>query len=829
MKLAIDMQGCQSVSSGNRGVGRYVRELTKHLITCSKDELEIFLVLNGNLNCTDTIKYFENYIDREHIKVWYNYNSYGPAHNSEEEDKIKSAEYFKEWYFHQLKVDAIWIPNYQEGLTEANIATSSKLTKGNEVIISTLHDVTPLLFPDVFLREDIKKWYDEKIDYVKNSDIILTVSNFSKEKITELLKIDKNIIHAIYNGYDKDLFYPNKNFIDSNNKEHYFLYAGGSGHQKNIKSLLVAYSKLKEDERNNYHLKFVGKDWTDNKDQLLKDFSDLGIKENQIELLGFVSDEELRNLLQKCVGFIFPSYAEGFGLPAVEAMACGAPTIVANATSLKELVINKEALFEPFDTADITNKMKKLIYDKDYANRLIEAGLKRVNDFSWSKSAEELKKLILKQRKPNDVINYSRQDLCDDIIKIIKPNDFKSKINIAKSIEQNTIYKSKNIYVDVSAVVLNDYVTGIQRSVNGIIEGIKGVLINNDDISINAIYSNPSTNNFYYAKHNGDKYVVQNNQSNTMVNFHDGDILLMPDLHPRNTIAKKDYLQNLSIRGIKVITILYDLIPIEHPNFYQQEFVNEYNEYLRIISTFSGVISISKTTMEAYESWCKNNNICFPPYFINDYFYLGSDFKTTRNSTGMPETGIDILNKLKSTPTILMVGTIEPRKMHQKVLMAFEYLWNQEKDYQLVFVGRAGWKMDDFINYMNNHPENGKRFHWLSQISDEYLDNVYENSDGIIVASIQEGFGLPIIEAAHHNKPLLVRDIPIFKEIAKDGAEYFNDDRPEILSNIIDKWILKIKSGDEKKSSIIKNISWKESSKTLLSKIDTKIYSNLHK
>ena len=821
MKLAIDMQGCQSAFSGNRGVGRYVRELVKQLIRCSKNEIEIFLVLNGRLNCDETIKYFENEIDRDHIKVWYNYFEFGQANMSKELNKIRIAELFREWYIHQLNVDAIWVPNFQEGWSEANVAISSKLTNGSEIIISTLHDVTPLLFPDIFLRDTIRTWYDEKINYVKESDIVVSVSNFTKEKVTEFLNIESSKIHTIYNGYDSEYFYPDKNFIDAEKKDKFFLYAGGAGHHKNIDSLIEAYSLIDSAKRDEYHLKFVGGDWVKKKEEMLNKATGFGINENQLEFLGFLSNDDLRDLMQRCTGFIFPSYAEGFGLPPLEAMACGAPTIVSNATSLKEIACSEEALFEPFDIKEIANKMNRLIEDFNYSNKLIEDGLLKAKEFSWEKSAIELKRILLQQDiKPKEE-TYTTKDLCNDIINLINPDDYKTKSLIAKSIESNTIYQTKNIYIDVSAVVLNEYVTGIQRVVNGLIESLKNIFVNNSDIKVTCIYSNPSTNYFYTAEYNGRKYVKRENQSNDYsVNFHDGDILLMPDLHPQNTIQKTNLLKNLCVCGTKVISILYDLIPIEHPEYYENRFVEEYNRFLYAISSFSGVISISKTTHNYYLDWCKNNNIDFPPYFINDYFYLGSDFKNANPSKGIPEEGYKIIEFLKTHQIALMVGTIEPRKMHSKVLAAFEKLWENGKDYCLVFVGRNGWKMDEFAEYIINHKENGKKLFWLSQISDEYLEKIYELSSGVIIASIQEGFGLPIIEASKHKKPLLIRNIPVFKEIAGNGSEYFDKDDPSSLSKEIEDWLAKIQNNDCISSSTIKHITWEESAKMLIKKIN---------
>ena len=161
MRVVIDMQGAQSEFSGGRGVGRYIREFTKELILSSGDELDIYLALNGKLNCKGIFEYFNGLIDRDHIKVWNYLPEVAPACTFDHQT-VRPEELFREWFLHQFNADIIWVPNYQEGYGEANIATSIKLTEGNETVISTLHDVTPLLFEKEYLKEDnVREWYSK--------------------------------------------------------------------------------------------------------------------------------------------------------------------------------------------------------------------------------------------------------------------------------------------------------------------------------------------------------------------------------------------------------------------------------------------------------------------------------------------------------------------------------------------------------------------------------------------------------------------------------------------------------------------------------------------
>ena len=121
----------------------------------------------------------------------------------------------------------------------------------------------------------------------------------------------------------------------------------------------------------------------------------------------------------------------------------------------------------------------------------------------------------------------------------------------------------------------------------------------------------------------------------------------------------------------------------------------------------------------------------------------------------------------------LMVGTIEPRKGHALVLDTFEQLWAQGSNDKLCIVGKPGWNMDTFMLRLRTHPEAGNRLLLLDHASDAVLQEAYRRSDALIQASAGEGFGLPLIEAGQHGKPVLCSDIPVFHEVGGDHALYF--------------------------------------------------------
>ena len=234
------------------------------------------------------------------------------------------------------------------------------------------------------------------------------------------------------------------------------------------------------------------------------------------------------------------------------------------------------------------------------------------------------------------------------------------------------------------------------------------------------------------------------------------------------------------------------------------------------VSYSTGSLCISNSVAKDLEKYFKNKGLLKKDYKIS-YFHLGADIE---NSKGLPENYKQLISTIEKRTSFLMVGTIEPRKGHKQTLRAFEILWSKNIDITLVIVGKQGWMMEDFIKKLKSHPELNKRLFCLEGISDEYLEKVYDSSVCLIAASEAEGFGLPLIEAAQKKKPIIARDIPVFREVAKEFAYYFeNDNNPEVLAETIKKWLELYKQNQHPKSDNMPWLTWKQSAEILFNKI----------
>ena len=162
-----------------------------------------------------------------------------------------------------------------------------------------------------------------------------------------------------------------------------------------------------------------------------------------------------------------------------------------------------------------------------------------------------------------------------------------------------------------------------------------------------------------------------------------------------------------------------------------------------------------------------------------------------------------------------MVGTLEPRKRHGQVVDAMEILWGQGVEANLVIVGKLGWNADGLAKRLKAHPESGRRFLWLKDAGDKDLQRAYEQCTVIINASEGEGFGLPLVEAAKHGKPIISRDLPVFREVAGDHAFYFTGDSGETLAETLRCWLASYKQGKAPSSDGIPWLTWKQSARLL--------------
>jgi glycosyltransferase involved in cell wall biosynthesis len=195
---------------------------------------------------------------------------------------------------------------------------------------------------------------------------------------------------------------------------------------------------------------------------------------------------------------------------------------------------------------------------------------------------------------------------------------------------------------------------------------------------------------------------------------------------------------------------------------------------------------------------------------------MGADIAASAPSMGLPPDNEQIVSKCGARASFLMVGTVEPRKGHAQVVAAFERLWSQGMELNLVIIGKPGWMVESLIERLRSHREADNRLFYVEWASDQMLLQLYKESAALIMASEGEGFGLPLIEAAHHKLPIIARDLPVFKEVAGEYAYYFHGTEPDDLAKAIRDWIKLRQEGSVPDSSGMPWLTWQQSTATLL-------------
>ena len=430
-----------------------------------------------------------------------------------------------------------------------------------------------------------------------------------------------------------------------------------------------------------------------------------------------------------------------------------------------------------------------------------------------------IKKIIKK------IDNISMNCLCKLILIIIVKS---------KSLSSN-LSSSKRIIVDCSNLYTSDMNTGIQRVTRNIITNLK-LCIDSDISIIPASLENNliiNVENYIFNSSKDNNVVVSSNFKlvtylrkrlrritlcftlrDKLVVPTEKDIVILIDASWGNQIWES--LENIRKSRSTIITVIYDLIPIDYPQFVNNEFSSAFQNWIeKTLIYSSGYISISETVKNNLIQYLQSKGIAIDDFLFN-YWRLGSDFTSSK----VHKLNSPVYQKaFTGGVTYLTVSYIQPRKNHTFVLDAFDELWKKGIDVVYCIVGKIDKKMDFLSSRIKLHPEYNKRLFLLDNVSDEELAYCYQNSKALIFPSIVEGFGLPILESLKSGLSVLASDTPIHHEVGKDMIEYFSLEDPRDLIQMIEN----IESGTRQLKKVdsenIHITTWKESAEEFLQKV----------
>ena len=374
---------------------------------------------------------------------------------------------------------------------------------------------------------------------------------------------------------------------------------------------------------------------------------------------------------------------------------------------------------------------------------------------------------------------------------------------------------SPQLLVDISELAQADAGTGIQRLVRAILH--EWLSNPPDGFRVEPVYASTSAAGYRYARRFTQGFLgcPLDSLHDEPVSYLPGDRFLGLDLNPRNILAQRTYLQAMRQAGVKVQFIVYDLLPIRLPLHFVSGAKEGFSRWLEVVAESDGAICISKAVADDLSEWLDEFGPKRSGPFTIGWFHPGADIGKNSPSSGLPADAGQVLEQLHQRITFLMVGTLEPRKGHTQVLDALEQHWQCGARVNLVIVGKQGWMVEALAERLRRHPERNRRLFWLEGISDEYLGKIYATSTCLIAASCGEGFGLPLIEAARHGLPIFARDIPVFREVAGEHADYFQAETAQGLAAALKAWLEKYHAGQHTSSAGMPWSTWKQSADKL--------------
>ncbi len=821
MKLLVDLQACQT-DSRDRGIGRYAASLYEHLFQVADSDTEIIAVLDEldgiRLNSVRRMMRSRGIDCRQATYCYPSVFDCTDIYPS----MMSVVELLKSATIQSTDADVLLVSSFFEFGSPYSSGYQLDKVKGiGRAVIA--YDLIPLLFPDHYLPSNsfVSDWYRKRVNQFQSFDLYLAISNATKNDLIEHLGIEENKIRVIDAGLDQK-FSSTLNLPDSipveiikaGIQKPFILMVGNADWRKNCLGALNAYNKLPTDLRTKYQIVFtrVGDDVYNELNTKLKHLRD------DVIILGSITDAALKWLYRKCQLFFFPSLYEGFGLPVLEAMSAGAAVLTSNQGALKEVVYSNKQLFDPYSIDSCTNALKQVLTNEDLRKELINGAVEHSQQFTWKRTASKaykaLRELAEKTNKKSRVSGLSLLDehaitqISDIIINFENGDDSR----VERSLERIHQPYERRILIDITEVVRLDARSGIQRVVRNYCVGLLRAAINNPDIDVQPIqwteqgFIHPRS---YVRDHLG----FDLGGSDDVVEIRPNDLVFMVDSSWWSPYRFDDFHRSIKNLGGEIVWMVYDLVPINVPQYCDPGMPPAFQAWLDYVAkTADGCICISQATendLNKYFNQIIDADVYRP---WTRYVHLGSDLESGRYLK--PSTLAEsLVESLGEKHFAVALSTLEPRKDYATILKAFEKLWMEDSSLGLVIIGKQGWNVEELSNSIRTHKEIGKRLHWLEHASDGDVSYLLSKAACLIQASIAEGYGLALAEAGSKGVPLILSDIPVFREIAGDEAVYFATSDYKELSGLIARGIRESFHKPER----MQTLRWDESSYKLFS------------
>ena len=358
---------------------------------------ELWIALNGSF--LDTIaqirQTFEHYLPSEQIFVYDVPNSVNQS-DTRNDWRMHAAERVREYAIAHLKPDVVHVSSLFEGFGDDAIASIGIVDPTLPTAV-TLYDLIPLMRSETYLGNDpIRTWYYRRVETLKKASLLLAISENSRREALLALELPEDRIVTVSTAVDSH-FQPlslSEGRVRTLRERYgldrpFVMYTGGIDSRKNIEGLIEAYAKLPKELRGRYQLAVVCSVQPHERTRLMTIARRYQLTAREFVLTGFVPEADLVALYNLCSLFVFPSLHEGFGLPVLEAMSCGAVVVGSNTSSIPEVIGRNDALFDPTYTESITQSIYKGLTSENFRSSFREFIPHQVAKFSWQSSAKK--------------------------------------------------------------------------------------------------------------------------------------------------------------------------------------------------------------------------------------------------------------------------------------------------------------------------------------------------------------------------------------------------------------------------------------------------------
>jgi glycosyltransferase involved in cell wall biosynthesis len=378
--------------------------------------------------------------------------------------------------------------------------------------------------------------------------------------------------------------------------------------------------------------------------------------------------------------------------------------------------------------------------------------------------------------------------------------------------------QTAQLLLDLSELVRHDARSGVQRVTRGLLAAL--LAAPPAGFAVRPVYDAGGYYAYAVAGQDDDgglRYRPAVSGEEQPLQVAEGDLFLGLDLALESALRNRALLDSLRLHGVLLYFFVHDLLPLHHPEWFVDGVVAAYNGWLETIAALAdGLVCNSRATADDLLEWLEQHPPRRPRPLQVGYAHLGADIAAGGPGSAISAQDSALLAQLQGRPTLLMVGTLEPRKMYGQALQALEQLWRDGVDVNLVIAGKPGWRLAQLEARLRKHPELNRRLFWLECASDQLLLRLYRQSTALLAASKAEGFGLPLIEAARHGLPVIARDLPVFREVGGQHAWYFSAADGGQLAAALKDWLALHAAGQAPSSAAMPYLDWAASAGQLL-------------